>query len=127
MKRKITPSDVFDINKKSGALILGKNRLDDYATKFLTKYCKQALVEPMPLPVDDILKDMGLTVQEVHLSSDLDVFGCCLLLDADVDIRYIQEMLGHSSINITQIYTHVTTAKQREILINKHPRKDFHF
>lgn len=86
MKRKITPSDVFDINKKSGALILGKNRLDDYATKFLTKYCKQALVEPMPLPVDDILKDMGLTVQEVHLSSDLDVFGCCLLLDADVDI-----------------------------------------
>lgn len=49
------------------------------------------------------------------------------LLDADVDIRYIQEMLGHSSINITQIYTHVTTAKQREILINKHHRKDFHF
>lgn len=49
------------------------------------------------------------------------------LLDADVDIRYIQEMLGHSFINITQIYTHVTTAKQREILINKHPRKDFHF
>lgn len=86
MKRKITPSDVFDIKKKSGALILGKNRLDDYATKFLTKYCKQALVEPMPLPVDDILKDMGLTVQEVYLSSDLDVFGCCLLLDADVDI-----------------------------------------
>ena len=65
MKRKITPSDVFDINKKSGALILGKNRLDDYATKFLTKYCKQALVEPMPLPVDDILKDMGLTVLDV--------------------------------------------------------------
>ncbi len=49
------------------------------------------------------------------------------LLDADVDIRYIQEMLGHSSINITQIYTHVTTAKQKEILINKHSRKDFHF
>ena len=49
------------------------------------------------------------------------------LLDADVDIRYIQEMLGHSSINVTQIYTHVTTAKQREILINKHPRKDFKF
>jgi integrase/recombinase XerD len=48
------------------------------------------------------------------------------LLDADVDIRYIQEMLGHSSINITEIYTHVTTAKQRDILTTKHPRKDFH-
>lgn len=47
------------------------------------------------------------------------------LLDADVDIRYIQEMLGHSSINITEIYTHVTTAKQRDILTRKHPRKDF--
>lgn len=29
------------------------------------------------------------------------------LLEADVDIRYIQEMLGHSSINVTEIYTHV--------------------
>ena len=49
------------------------------------------------------------------------------LLEADVDIRYIQEMLGHSSINITEIYTHVTVAKQRDILTTKHPRKDFHF
>lgn len=48
------------------------------------------------------------------------------LLEADVDIRYIQEMLGHSSINITEIYTHVTVAKQRDILIAKHPRKNFH-
>jgi integrase/recombinase XerD len=47
------------------------------------------------------------------------------LLEADVDIRYIQEMLGHSSINVTEIYTHVTVAKQRDILTTKHPRKDF--
>lgn len=46
------------------------------------------------------------------------------LLETDVDIRYIQEMLGHSSINITEIYTHVTTSKQKDILMNKHPRKD---
>ena len=49
------------------------------------------------------------------------------LLEADVDIRYIQEMLGHSSINITEIYTHVAVAKQKDILANKHPRKNFHF
>ncbi|MCM1399016.1 MAG: tyrosine-type recombinase/integrase [Clostridium sp.] len=48
------------------------------------------------------------------------------LLDADVDIRYIQELLGHSSINVTEIYTHVTTAKQKDILKNKHPRREFH-
>lgn len=47
------------------------------------------------------------------------------LLEADVDIRYIQEMLGHSSINITEIYTHVAMAKQKDILTTKHPRKDF--
>ncbi len=47
------------------------------------------------------------------------------LLEADVDIRYIQEMLGHSSINITEIYTHVAMKKQRDILTAKHPRKDF--
>lgn len=47
------------------------------------------------------------------------------LLEADVDIRYIQDLLGHSSINITEIYTHVAVSKQRDILASKHPRKDF--
>lgn len=45
-----------------------------------------------------------------------------LLLEEDVDIRYIQQLLGHSSITTTQIYTHVTTKKQRDILTAKHPR-----
>ena len=47
------------------------------------------------------------------------------LLEADVDIRYIQEMLGHSSINVTEIYTHVALSKQKDILQNKHPRQEF--
>lgn len=47
------------------------------------------------------------------------------LLEADVDIRYIQEMLGHSSITVTEIYTHVTLSKQKEILATKHPRQKF--
>ena len=45
-----------------------------------------------------------------------------LLLEEDVDIRYIQKMLGHSSITTTQIYTEVTSKKQMEILRTKHPR-----
>ena len=45
-----------------------------------------------------------------------------LLLEQDVDIRYIQKMLGHSSISTTEIYTHVSNNKQKDILMNKHPR-----
>lgn len=45
-----------------------------------------------------------------------------LLLEQDVVIRYIQKMLGHSSISTTEIYTHVSSAKQKDILVNKHPR-----
>lgn len=47
------------------------------------------------------------------------------LLEKDVDIKYIQSLLGHSSITTTQIYTHVNRDKQVKILQNKHPRKDF--
>lgn len=49
------------------------------------------------------------------------------LLEADVDIRYIQEMLGHSSITVTEIYTHVALSKQKDILTTKHPRQKFSF
>jgi len=46
-----------------------------------------------------------------------------LLLENSVDIKYIQHLLGHSSIVTTQIYTHVNSEKQREILSMKHPRQ----
>ena len=44
------------------------------------------------------------------------------LMEEDVNIRYIQKMLGHASITTTQIYTYVTTEKEKEILRTKHPR-----
>ena len=45
-----------------------------------------------------------------------------LMLEEDVNIRYIQNILGHSSITTTQIYTHVSLTKQKSIMREKHPR-----
>lgn len=45
------------------------------------------------------------------------------LVNQDVDIRCIQEILGHSSIKTTEIYTHVDLTKQKSILSSKNPRK----
>lgn len=44
-----------------------------------------------------------------------------MLLDNNVDIRHIQQILGHSSISITEIYTHVSYHKQQEILTYHNP------
>lgn len=94
--------------------------------------CNHFFVNQSKRPLSDqtvrrmIRKYTALAAIEFHITPHMfrHTFATCLL-EADVDIRYIQELLGHSSINITEIYTHVAMSKKRDILTTKHPRKDF--
>lgn len=97
-EKEIPDSGYFFVNK------LGRRMTEQSVRNMINFYCKQCGV------------DMHITPHMFRHSF------ATLLLEEDVDIRYIQRMLGHSSITTTQIYTHVTSAKQKEILKTKHPR-----
>ena len=44
------------------------------------------------------------------------------LLAKGMDLRFIQELLGHQNITTTEIYTHITNLRLREIYLDTHPR-----
>lgn len=110
--------------------------LRHYENEFLTEIKRSGyfFTNPNPSSISDqsirrmINKYCDLAAINLHITPHMfrHTFATCLL-EADVDIRYIQEMLGHSSITVTEIYTHVALSKQKDILTTKHPRNHFKF
>lgn len=58
--------------------------LEKEAEKFLNKYCRHALKEPMPIPLDELMLNMGLELYEAPLPDN--IFGKTYFTEATVDV-----------------------------------------
>ena len=90
-------------------------------TLFLNKYGGRLTARSVARSLDKYLKVSG-----INLLTSPHTFRHSFathLLDKGADLRSVQEMLGHSSLSTTQVYTHITTERLKNVYDKAHPRK----
>ena len=72
----------------------------------------------------ELAKKVGIDASRVHPHVIRHSFASHLL-NSGVDLRILQELLGHSDISTTEIYTHILDSKLRDLVFNHHPLNKF--
>ena len=124
-----TSLKIYGKGKKERLLHIGNSACISALSNYRQAFENEILDSGLFFPISDqvvrrmIRKYCRIANIEKHITPHMfrHTFATSLL-EADVDIRYIQEFLGHSSISVTEIYTHATLKKQKEILSTVHPR-----
>ena len=101
-------------------MFTSKSDLDAKKAFFITKSGKRMY----PRKVQRLVKDYFMKVSEGSQKSPhtLRHSFATHLLDAGADIRMIKEFLGHSSLASTQIYTHTSVERLKNVYSQAHPR-----
>lgn len=109
------------VDSKSKSKENDKKQISRSGPLFLNKFGGRLTARSVARSLDKYLKMSG-----VNLLTSPHTFRHSFathLLDKGADLRAVQELLGHSNLSTTQIYTHVTTERLKSVYDKAHPRK----
>lgn len=152
-RRELVKLRLYDVNLEERVVFInqGKGNKDRYipigarAIAWLEKYLNEVRPGLAPHPDEGVIflsgehrafnpDALGTVVRQYIVKAGIGKAGSChvfrhsmatAMLENGADIRYIQHMLGHSRLDTTQIYTHVSIQKLKEVHQKTHPARRF--